>query len=63
MTILASTTIGSYSNFNKSLRLFEEVRDADGAVHEGDHAEVRGGAHDPADRRHPAEGGEDGRDN
>ena len=27
MTILASTTIGSYSNFNKSLRLFEEVRD------------------------------------
>ena len=27
MTILASSTIGSYSNFNKSLRLFEEVRD------------------------------------
>ncbi|SVC19370.1 uncharacterized protein METZ01_LOCUS272224, partial [marine metagenome] len=27
MTILASSTIGSYSGFNRSLRLFEEVRD------------------------------------
>ena len=27
LTILASTTIGSYSGFNQSLRLFEEVRD------------------------------------
>ena len=27
MTILATTTIGSYSGFNTSLRLFEEVRD------------------------------------
>ena len=27
MVILASSTIGSYSGFNRSLRLFEEVRD------------------------------------
>ena len=27
LTILASSTIGSYSGFNRSLRLFEEVRD------------------------------------
>ena len=27
LTILASSTIGSYSGFNTSLRLFEEVRD------------------------------------
>ena len=27
LTILASSTIGSYSGFNQSLRLFEEVRD------------------------------------